>query len=216
MGFCMDLAELRRDVLPSLEKVIKFSLLNNLNIHTAVGAKFAELYVTSELWEHEPKLAQQRWGIKEVRHSVSCDIVLAKTGRKLEVKWSVFHYSPNDLFVKGSDGIPFWGWGFSHGKQFKDRKFDYCILIAAEKDGAYPRHIFVIKCEEMTDETMGGPRRSAVYSKGSFYVEFSLNKEFYYKRRWYPKGPSPLEDNIFKNWEKYERRWNDLKEKGTL
>ena len=111
--------------------------------------------------------------------------------------------------------IPFWGWGFSGGKQFKDKKFDYCILIAAEKNGVYPEHIFVIKCEEMTEESMGGLRRSAVYSKGSFYIEFSHNKDFYSNRSWY-KGFSPLEKDIFQNREKYEERWRELKKKGQL
>jgi len=81
------------------------------------------LYVASELWKHELKLVQQKGGIKEVKHPASCDVVLAKTGKKLEVKWGVFHYNPNDPFVKGSGGILFWGWGFSSGKQFKE-----CIL----------------------------------------------------------------------------------------
>jgi hypothetical protein len=212
----MDLMELQRVILPGLEKAIKFSLLNNLNIHTSVGAKFAELYVASELWEHEPKLGQQRGKIKEVKHPASCDVVLAKTGKKLEVKWAVFHYIESDPFVKRSSEIPFWGCGFSGGKQFKDKKFDYLVLIAAERDGAHPEHIFVIKCEEMTEKTMGGLRRSSVFTKGSFYIEFSHDKDFYYKRKWHPKGPSPLEEDLFKNSEKYEKRWKELKEKGAL
>jgi hypothetical protein len=76
-------------------------------------------------------------------------------------------------------------------------------------------HIFVIKCEEMTNETMGGPRRSGV-SKRSYYIEFSHNKDFYSTREWYCKGPSPLEHDLFKNPEKYEKGWHELKEKGTL
>lgn len=211
----MDFVELQRDVLPCLEKAIKFSLSNGLNIHTPVGAKFAELYVAFELWKHEPKLGRQR-EIGGVEHPASCDIVLAKTRKKLEVKWAMLHHRLDDPYVKRCSGIPFWGWGFSSGKQFRDRKFDYCILVAAEKDGAYPEHVFAIKCEEITKDTMGGPRKSSVYNKGSFYIEFSHNKKFYYERNWYPKGPTPLEDDIFKNQEKYEKRWEKLKEKGTL
>jgi len=210
----MDLAELQRNILPSLERVIKFSFLNGLNVHTLVGAKFAELYVASELWKHEPRLGQQRWNTK-VERPGSCDIVLAKTGKKLEVKWAMLHHSQNDSFVKRCNGIPFWGWGFSSGKQFKDKKFDYCILIAAEKDGAYPEHIFVIKREEMTEEAMGGLRKSGV-AKESFYIEFSHNENFYYKRSWHPYGPSKLEKDIFENREKYQKIWMELKEKGTL
>ncbi|MEM2094359.1 MAG: hypothetical protein QXI32_03580 [Candidatus Bathyarchaeia archaeon] len=102
-------------------------------------------------------------------------------------------------------GYLFWGWGFSEGKQFKDRKFDYCILIAAKRDGAYPESIFVVKCEEMTEKSMGGFRCSSVYTKGSFYIEFSRNMDFYCKRSRHPKGPSPLEEDIFKNQTKYKK-----------
>lgn len=211
----MDLVELQRDILPSLEKVIKFSFSNGLNIHTSVGAKFAELYVASELWEHEPKLGKQRLDTA-VRNPRSCDIILAKTEKKLEVKWSMFHHGTNDPFARRCGGIPFWGWGFSKGKQFKDKKFHYCILIAAKKDGAYPEHIFVIKSEEMTEDTMGGLRKSGVDPKGSYYIEFSHNENFYYRRSWHPRGPSPLEEDLFKNRDKYQKRWEKLQEKGWL
>ncbi|MEN3062214.1 MAG: hypothetical protein ABC595_03815 [Candidatus Methanosuratincola petrocarbonis] len=216
----MDLVELQNDILPCLEKSIKFSFLNGLNIHTPIGGKFAELYVASELWKFEPKLGQQR-GSVGVSRPGSCDIVLAKTRKKLEVKWAMCHHGQDDPFFNKCR-IPFWGWGFSSGKQFKDKKFDYCILVAAEKDGAYPEHVFVIKSEEMTEETMGGPRSSGVNSR-SFYLEFSHDKNFYDKRPW-PKDDkrpehkkcSPLEKDLFKNREKYEKRWEELKERGTL
>lgn len=68
----------------------------------------------------------------------------------------------------------------------------------------------------MTEDSMGGLRGSSVYAKGSFYIEFSPNKDFYYKRRWYPKGPSPLEKDIFQNQAKYESRWEELKKKGQI
>jgi hypothetical protein len=66
----------------------------------------------------------------------------------------------------------------------------------------------------MTNETMGGPRRSGI-SKRSYYIEFSHNKDFYSTREWYCKGPSSLEHDLFKNPEKYGKRWHELK-KGTL
>ena len=215
MVFGLDEAELR-NVLCMLGKAIKFSLLNGLNLHVPIGGKFAELYVASELWKHKPKLGQQRHVVVGVKHPASCDIVLEKTKKKVEVKWSALHHSGNDPFAKRDANIPFWGWGFSTGKQFLDKKFDYCILFAARKDEAYPQHILVIKCEEMTKDSLGGLRSSALYSKGSFYIEYSHNREFYYRRRWYPKGPSPLEEDIFKNRDKYEERWFELKEKGML
>ncbi|MEM3385694.1 MAG: hypothetical protein QXE78_09225 [Nitrososphaeria archaeon] len=64
--------------------------------------------------------------------------------------------------MKWADGIPFWNWGFSTGKQFMEKKFDYCILLAAEKDGVSPKHIFVIKIDEIGKESFGGERKSAV------------------------------------------------------
>jgi hypothetical protein len=37
----------------------------------------------------------------------------------------------------------------------RDKKFDYCLLLAAKKDKACPQHVFVIKCEEMTKTERG-------------------------------------------------------------
>jgi hypothetical protein len=163
-----------------------------------------------------PSLASKEGKLRKLRIHRAVTLSWRKPERKLAVKWAMFHPNPNDPFVKRTGGIPFWGWGFSIGKQFKDKKFDYCVLIAAKKDEAKPKHIFVIKCEEMTYESMGGPRRSGVYTKGSYYIEFSHNKDFYKNRDWNRNGPSPLENDLFKNSEKYEKRWHELKEKGTL
>jgi hypothetical protein len=212
-----------------LADVIRFSLSNDLGIHVAIGGKFAELYVAYELWKHKPKLGQQRLEVKEVKNPKSCDIVLEATKKKLEVKWSVLHH--NDQFTKECDNKPFCGWGFSTGKQFLEKKFDFCILLAAEENKAYPKHIFVIKCEEMTIDTMGGLRTSALYNKGSFFIEYSHEKDFYSSRKWgYPISehsskersskekpkPSPLEEDLFNNPEKYKERWKELREKGML
>jgi len=65
----MDLDELQNVILPGLKNAIRFSLLNDLNIHTPIGGKFAELYVASKLWKYEPKLGQQR-GRVEYRSGV--------------------------------------------------------------------------------------------------------------------------------------------------
>jgi hypothetical protein len=211
----MDANELKNKILPYLEHLIDFSFQNNLNLHTSIGGKYAELFVATELWEHEPKLAGEREKVKEVKNPKSCDIVLAKTKKKIEVKWGMLHHDKDDPFVKGSQGIPFWGWDFSGGKQFIDKRFDYCVLLAAKKDKACPQHIFVIKCEEMNEEKMGGERRSSVYTRGSFYIEFSYDKEFYFRRKWF-KGFSPLEEKLFNDREEYEKRWSQLKERGIL
>lgn len=212
----MDIDRLRNEILPCLEQAIIFSFSNNLNLHTSIGGKYAELFVAAELWKHKPKLAGERKKVKDVRNPESCDIVLAETKKKLEVKWGMLHYREDDPLIKGSQGTPFWGWGFSSGKQFINKKFDYCILIAAEKDRAYPKHIFIIKCEEMTMAEMGGKRRSSVYTGGSFFIEFSHDKEFYFKRKWWPHGFTPLEEKLFKHPEVYQKRWNQLKENGIL
>lgn len=209
----LDRSELK-EVLDCLEGAIRFSLLNNLGVHTSLGAKFAELYVAYELWEHKPLFGEMR-RIARVPHPTSCDIILERTGKKLEVKWAMYHYRPDDPFVRRCGGIPFWGWQFGKGKQFLNKKFDYCILIATEKDSALPKHIFVIKCEEMSEEAMGGKRNSGVV-KDCYYLEYSEDREFYEKRGWWPKGPSPLEDDISKDPEKYESRWDVLKERGEF
>ncbi|MEM3434047.1 MAG: hypothetical protein QXP27_07725, partial [Candidatus Methanomethyliaceae archaeon] len=66
-----------------------------------------------------------------------------------------------------------------------------------------------------TNQSMGGTRPSPV-NKSSYYIEFSKNRKFYYKREWYPKGPAPLEKELHKNMKEYEARWEELKEKGYL
>ncbi|MBC7129595.1 hypothetical protein H5T51_00035, partial [Candidatus Bathyarchaeota archaeon] len=94
----MDIDRLRNEILPCLEQAIIFSFSNNLNLHTAIGGKYAELFVAAELWEHEPKLAGERKKVKDVRNPESCDIVLDKTKKKLEVKWGMLHYRQDDPF----------------------------------------------------------------------------------------------------------------------
>lgn len=162
---------------------MKFSLKNNLGLHTSFGGKYAELWVTYELWPHEPKVGHERCTVKDIENPYSCDVVLAKTKKKLEIKWGMLHYRSDDPYMKGANGILFWNWGFSTGKQFMEKKFDYCILLAAEKDGAGPQHIFVIKIDEMNKETFGSERKSAVYNKGSYYIEYSEDKNFYSKKK---------------------------------
>lgn len=133
--------------------------------------------------------------------------------KKVEVKWAVYHFEDN--FTRSTEGIPFWGWGFSMGKQFIERKFDYCVLLAAKRDGAEPSHIFVLRVEEMKEGSMGGKRRSAVYTKGSYFIEFSENKNFYFKRKWHPKGPSEIEKSLF-NIDEHIALWGKLKSSGFL
>ena len=204
------------EILPKLEEIIRFSLLNNPDLHTSFGGKYGELWVATKLWRHDPKLARERYTVKGLDRQGSCDIILAGSKKKLEVKWAMYHHRNDDPFMKRVEGIPFWGWGFSSGKQFVERKFDYCILLAADKDKAIPQHVFVIRIDEMTESSMGRLRKSGVSSKGSFYIEFSNNKEYYHRRRWHPHGPSPLEESLFKQRSMHEERWKELKKNGIL
>ena len=134
----MNKEELRTEVIPKLEKIIQFSLKNNLDLHTCTGGKYGELWVASELWKHEPKLSHERSAVKGVEKPTGCDIILTRTKKKLEVKWGMLHHRGDDSFFKRTEEIPFWGWGFSSGKQFIDKKFDYCILLAAKKRWSTP------------------------------------------------------------------------------
>jgi len=106
--------------------------------------------------------------------------------------------------------------GFSAGNQFRKSKFDYCILLAAHKNEARPKHIFILKLDEMTEKSMGGLRRSSVSTRGSFFIEFSENKDFYHKRKWHPYGPSPLEESLLNNSIKHGTRWKELQMKGLI
>lgn len=86
----------------------------------------------------------------------------------------------------------------------------------AEKDRARPKHIFVISLDEMTEYSMGGKRKSAVFTKKSFFIEFSENEDFYHKRKWHPQRPSALEESLFRNSKEHEMRWRKLKKNGLL
>jgi len=212
----MNVEALANEVLPCLERIIQFSLINNLNVHTSIGGKYGELWVASELWRYKPRLAKERYDVKGVEKRGSCDIILEKTSKKLEVKWGMLHHRKNDEFVKKvREGVPYWGLGFSGGTQFTKGKFDYCILLAAEKDGAHPQHTFVIKVDDMTESSMGGKRKGA-FGKENFYIEFSDNEDYYCKRSWYPYGPTPLEKLLFEQKREYKKRWKRLKENGEL
>jgi len=202
------------EFLLDLEQIIMFSIENGLNVHTSVSGKFGELWVAYHLWDFKPKLARSRSQVKEVKNPNSCDIVLCSTKKKLEVKWSKYHGEGDDL-LKKTGGISCWGWGFSKGTQFIDKKFDYCILLAAEDKGARPEHVFVLKIDEMTKETMVENRKSSLGSKDSYFIEYSANEDFYTSRKWHPFGPSTIEEHLF-NRKLHEERWFQLIENGKI
>lgn len=208
----MDYKELS-EYLPKIEDIIQYSIRNSLNVHSYLGGKYGELHVIKELWKHKPKIAHERTEVK-IKNPKSCDIVLADSKKKLEIKWGKFH-DEKDKMTLLTNGIPFWGWGFSKGRQFLEKKFDYCILLAAEKGGAKPEHTFVLRIDEMNNYTMGGERKSVVSSKGSYYIEYSNDQKFYEKRKWHPYGPSVIE-TILQNKETQDNRWHELKNNGEL
>lgn len=59
-------------------------------------------------------------------------------------------------------------------------------------------------------------RKSAVFTKGSFFIEFSEDEDFYHKRKWHPQAPSDLEESLFRNCKEHENRWEELKKNGLL
>jgi len=78
--------------------------------------------------------------------------------------------------------VPYWGWGFSLGKQFKEGKFDYCVLLAAHKNEAFSKLIFVLKLQEMNK--IMEPRVSGGSGKNmkSYFIETSDGKDFFTKK----------------------------------
>lgn len=202
--------ELLEDLLPKMEYLIQASLSNKLNVHTSLGGKYGELWVASQLIKNDPRLAHERGGIK-IKNAKSSDILLANNNKRLEVKWGMNHSDKDDLFVKRAAGIPLWGWGFSKGKQFLEDKFDYCVLLAAEKGGAKPQHVFILTCDEMK-RTMS--RRRSIVNPDSYYIEYSKNPEYYEARRW-TKGINEAE-KLLLDHKLHQDRWRQLRAKGLL
>lgn len=87
-----------------LDKVIRLSFANHWNVHSAVGAKYGELFVTKELWEHQPLIGKER----KIR---GADVFLARTGKRIEVKWGMLHHEPDDYYFKVRGGHSLLGMG---------------------------------------------------------------------------------------------------------
>ncbi|MCX6653692.1 MAG: hypothetical protein NTY03_01080, partial [Candidatus Bathyarchaeota archaeon] len=189
------------------------SIKGGLNVHSYVGGKYGELWMASHLQAHEPLLASSRRKNVGVKNPSSCDIVLTDQKKKLEVKWGVYH-GPKDPMTNGCNNIPYWGWGFSMGKQLEPGKFDYCILLAAEPDGAKTSEVFVLKQEEMTPDKIGGKRKSVVNS-GSFYVEYSKNPLFYGPKKW-GNGKKSYVETLLQDEALHNKRWKQLVDYGKL
>ncbi|MEM3389784.1 MAG: hypothetical protein QW491_10300 [Thermoproteota archaeon] len=197
-----------------MEKIVHISFANDWNIHSQIGSKYGELFVANELWEHEPKFGNLRKSLKGIEKPTSSDIVLSKTGKKIEVKWGMLHHRDGDYYFDSRGRIPYWGWGFSKGGQFSKNKFDYCVLLAAHKDEARPKYIFVLKLEEMKKYMK--PRVSGEAGKEkSFFIETSDEKDFLQKRTRI-KPILELERLLMEDRETYLKRWEELKQDGLL
>ena len=91
--------EIKEKILPYLDYIGSFSIKNNLNIHTSIGSRYAELYAFVELSRFDPLIGIERLRVSnKIERPRSADIILAKTLKKIEVKWSVYHYK--DEFMK--------------------------------------------------------------------------------------------------------------------
>src|SRR3989304_4937662 len=107
-----------------LRELVCMSFDKQWNIHSAIGSKYGELFVASELREHEPIIGKKRNELKGVSRPTSSDIVLYETQKKVEVKWGMLHHRDGDYYFDTRGKIPYWGWGFgSKGSQFKNSKF---------------------------------------------------------------------------------------------
>lgn len=72
-----------------LEELIIMPFDKGWNVHSTVGSKYGELFVASQLWNHEPIIGKNRKDFKSIPRPTSSDIILGKTQMKIEVKWGM-------------------------------------------------------------------------------------------------------------------------------
>lgn len=194
------------EAIESLYKAISLSFKNRWNVHSSIGGKYGELFVANALWKHKPVIGKERkWK--------GCDINLAETEKRIEVKWGMLHYEPDDYYFKTRGKVPYWGWGFGKkGSQFLKNKFDYCIFLAAKKNEAHPKYIFVVKSEEMNGKTMEKRISGEAGKVGSYFLETSEDKDFFKRRR---KKILIVERMLLRR-QMHKKRWEELRENGVL
>ena len=200
-----------------LQETVEISLSNNWNIHSAVGGKYGEVFVANALWKHGPLIGKERKQLgKELRNPASADVILSKTKKKVEVKWGILHHRVDDYYFNSRGKTPYWGWGFSQGTQFLKDKFDYCVLLAARKDKAIPKYIFVLTLQEMKDGMVPRISGEAGKYKRSYFIETSDEDDFFAKReKVRAMSRIALEDNLLDR-HCHIKRWNKLREQGLL
>ena len=200
-----------------LREAVEISLSNNWNIHSAVGGKYGEVFVANVLWKHDPLIGNERKHLrKEIRNPTSADVILSKTKKKVEVKWGILHHRVDDYYFNSRGKTPYWGWGFSQGTQFLKDKFDYCVLLAAEKDKAVPKHIFILTLQEMKDGMTPRISGEGGRKKKSYFIETSDENDFFAKREKVAAiSRIELENNLLDR-HGHIKRWNKLRERGQL
>ena len=175
-------------LLDHFEEIIKLSVKTGMGISPNIGSKYAEVWVADKLRQFEPQLGK-------LREKTSADIYLKKIEKGVEVKYSTLKNGR-------------WGWAFGEGTQFLKDKFDFCVLVAARKDGI-PEKSFVIPLNAFKDDNM--VKRTGVYpmnrKREKFAIVISEEPKDY--ERWKDEvGESPLEEILNKNPRKFEDRWN--------
>lgn len=213
----MEPRELKR-ALTQMEDLIKFSFRNNLNVHSSIGGKYGELYVAYELLPHGPLLGKHRDEARDIRNPRSADVFLRKTGKKIEVKWGMLHYQDDDYYFKTRGKTEFWGWGFGEkGSQFKKRKFDFCVLLCAEKDGAKPVHVYVVTPDEMMPHVVPRVSGEGGRKKTSYFLQVSDDPDFFQRLESQTRPIKPCElERLLRDEDKYQDRWLRLKEHGVI
>jgi hypothetical protein len=170
-------------------------------VSPAIGSKFAEFWVANRLAEYQPQI----W---KSRNKGGADIYLRRIDKNIEVKYSTLRSEWKTKWKEISDCN--WGWAFGKGKQFEDKRFDFCVLVAAAETGA-PEKCFVIPVEDFHHSMK---KRKGVYPedrKGSYCaIDLFRAREDY--NSWKRKvGGCPLEDVLNEHPERYENKWDLIK-----
>ena len=134
----------------------------------------------------------------------------------------MLHHEPDDYYFKVRGGIPYWGWGFSKGNQFLKDRFDYCVLLAARRDDAAPKHVFVLTLSEMKKGMKPRVSGEAGKKAKSYFIETSDNPHYFEEGAVSMKskfGTQPrklgVEESLL-NRESHRRRWKELINLGEL
>lgn len=201
------------ETINKLEELIKFSFNKKLNLHSTIGAKYGELYVAYQLYNHNPLLASWRTESESIkRRKTSADIILDNYGKKIEVKWGALHHLDNDYYYEKAGKIEHWGWGFSQGNQFNEDSFHYVVLLAAKRNLAVPEHIFVCTCSELKDNMERRVSGEGGKDKYTYFLHYSDTKKFYEKPE---NNVLKIEKSLY-NDPKYQERWLTLKKNGSI